>query len=214
MLTYFCFDNTGLLFLALLTFLSYFTAYYSFIYLKRNRDNVFRTAIYCTALIMLLVSVTGVYLSEHAGLLWVFVEATTLCVSLLIYHERSTLSLEATWKYVFICSIGVALAFVGIIFLGMAVQTNGVYDLSFSAILAQASTANPFWMKMVFLFILVGFSTKMGLFPLQAIKVDALNVAPSPVGAFISTVLDECRFSGSLSLLPCLIPGLHRGMDE
>jgi hydrogenase-4 component F len=206
-LTYFCFDNTGLLFLALLTVLSYFTAYYSFIYLKRNRDNVFRTAIYCTALIMLLVSVTGVYLSEHAGLMWVFVEATTLCVSLLIYHERSTLSLEATWKYVFICSIGVALAFVGIIFLGMAVQSNGVYDLSFSAILAQASTANPFWMKMVFLFILVGFSTKMGLFPLQAIKVDALNVAPSPVGAFISTILMNAGFLALYRFYHALSPG-------
>jgi hydrogenase-4 component F len=206
-MTYFYFDNTGLLFLSLLTFLSYFTAYYSFIYLKRNRDNVFRTAIYCTALIMLLVSVTGVYLSEHAGLLWVFVEATTLCVSLLIYHERSTLSLEATWKYVFICSIGVALAFVGIIFLGMAVQANGVYDLSFSAILAQASMANPFWMKMVFLFILVGFSTKMGLFPLQAIKVDALNVAPSPVGAFISTVLMNAGFLALYRFYHALSPG-------
>ena len=74
------------------------------------------------------------------------------------------LSLEATWKYVFICSIGVALAFVGIIFLGMAVQANGVYDLSFSAILAQASMANPFWMKMVFLFILVGIQYQNGAF--------------------------------------------------
>ena len=206
-LTYFCFDNTGILFLSLLTFLSYFTAYYSFIYLKRNRDNVFRTAIYCTALIMLLVSVTGVYLAEHAGLLWVFVEATTLCVSLLIYHERSTLSLEATWKYVFICSIGVALAFVGIIFLGMAVQSHGIYDLSFSSILSQASTANPFWMKMVFLFILVGFSTKMGLFPLQTIKVDALTVAPSPVGAFISTVLMNAGFLALYRFYHALSPG-------
>jgi hydrogenase-4 component F len=206
-LTYFCFDNTGLLFLALLTLLSYFTTYYSIIYLKRNRDNVFRTAIYFSALILLLISVTGVYLSEHAGLMWVFVEATTLSVSLLIYHERSKLSLEATWKYVFICSIGVALAFVGIIFLGMAIQTNGIYDLSFSAIMAQASTANPFWMKMVFLFILVGFSTKMGLFPLQAIKVDALNVAPSPVGAFISTILMNAGFLALYRFYHVLSPG-------
>ena len=143
---------------------------------------------------MLIVSVTGVYLSDHAGLLWVFVEATTLCVSLLIYHERNALSLEATWKYVFICSIGIALAFVGIIFLGMAVQSNGTYDLSFVAIRSQAALANPFWMKMVFLFILVGFSTKLGLFPLQTIKVDALTVAPSPIGAFISTALMNAGF--------------------
>jgi hydrogenase-4 component F len=101
----------------------------------------------------------------------------------------------------------VALAFVGIIFLGMAVQSSGVYDLSFSAILAQASTANPFWMKMVFLFILVGFSTKMGLFPLQAIKVDALNVAPSPVGAFISTILMNAGFLALYRFYYALSPG-------
>ncbi len=193
-LEYFLFDHAGLIFLTVLTILSYFTVFYSFIYLRRNRDNPFRGAIFGMALIMLIASVTGVYLSAHAGLLWVFVEATTLCVSLLIYHERNALSLEATWKYVFICSIGVALAFVGIIFLGMAVQSQGIYDLSFASIYAQAATANPFWMKMVFLFILVGFSTKLGLFPLQTIKVDALTVAPSPVGAFISTALMNAGF--------------------
>jgi len=193
-LQYFLFDNIGLIFLSILSILSWFTLYYSFLYLKRNQDNPFRTAIYGAAFVLLLPAVTGVYLAAHAGLLWVFVEATTLCVSLLIYHERHALSLEATWKYVFICSIGVALAFVGIIFLGMAVQSQGIYDLSFASIYAQAATANPFWMKMVFLFILVGFSTKLGLFPLQTIKVDALTVAPSPVGAFVSTALMNAGF--------------------
>lgn len=193
-LEYFLFDHIGLLFLGILCIISYYTVFYSMIYLKRNKDSLARSSIYCSALIILITSVTGAYLSEHAGLLWVFVEATTLSVSLLIYHERNSLSLEATWKYVFICSIGVALAFVGIIFLGMAMQKNGMYDLSFAAISANAINANPFWLKMVFLFILVGFSTKTGLFPLQTIKVDALTVAPSPVGAFISSALMNTGF--------------------
>ncbi len=193
-LEYFLFDNTAILFLSVLTLLSYYTVFYSLIYLKRNRDNGLRVALYISALMMLIVSVSGVYLAQHAGLLWVLVEATTLCVSLLIYHERHALSLEATWKYVFICSIGVALAFVGILFLGIAVEQHGTYDLTFTSIATQAAAMSPFWLKMSFLFILVGFSTKLGLFPLQTIKVDALTVAPSPVGAFISVALMNAGF--------------------
>jgi hydrogenase-4 component F len=214
-LTYFLFDNAGLLFLGILCILSYYTVFYSMLYLKRNKDSLARSSIYCTALIMLIMSVTGAYLSEHAGLLWVFIEATTLSVSLLIYHERNALSLEATWKYVFICSIGIALAFVGIIFLGMAMQKNGMYDLSFAAISANAVNANPFWLKMVFLFILVGFSTKTGLFPLQTIKVDALTVAPSPIGAFISAALMNTGFIALYRFYTALsVPGISEWMSN
>lgn len=195
-LTYFRYDHAGLIFLTVLTILSYTTVYYSLIYLKQHRDNLFRQAIYATALILLIVSMSCVYIAEHAGLLWVFIEATTLCVSMLIYHERNALSIEATWKYVFICSVGVTFAFMGIIFLGMTVQKNGLYDLNFSAVVNHVATANPFWLKMVFLFILVGFSTKMGLFPMQTITVDAHTVAPFPVSAFISTTLMNVGFVG------------------
>jgi len=195
-LSYFLFDSVGLIFLSVLTILSYTTVYYSLIYLKRHRDNPFRQSLFAAALILLVVSMSSVYIAEHAGLLWVFIEATTLCVSLLVYHERNALSLEATWKYVFICSVGVAFAFVGIIFLGMTVQKNGLYDLNFSAVVSHVALANPFWLKMVFLFILVGFSTKMGLFPMQTITVDAHTVAPFPVSAFISTTLMNVGFIG------------------
>lgn len=214
-LEYFLFDNAGLLFLGILCILSYYTVFYSMMYLKRHKDTSAHASIYCTALIILMASVTGAYLSEHAGLLWVFVEATTLSVSLLIYHERNALSLEGTWKYVFICSIGVALAFVGIIFLGMAMQKNGMYDLSFAAISTNAINANPFWLKMVFLFVLVGFSTKTGLFPLQTIKVDALTVAPSPVGAFISAALMNTGFIALYRFYQALsVPGIHEWMSN
>ncbi len=214
-LEYFLFDNMGLLFLGILCIVSIYTVFYSILYLKRKKDSLSRSSIYFSSLIILITSVTGAYLSEHAGLLWVFVEATTLSVSILIYHERNPLSLEATWKYVFICSIGVALAFVGIIFLGMAMQKNGMYDLSFAAISANAIHANPFWLKMVFLFILVGFSTKTGLFPLQTIKVDALTVAPSPVGAFISTALMNTGFIALYRFYHSLaVPGIAEWMSS
>jgi hydrogenase-4 component F len=206
MLEYFMFDSAGLIFITVLTILSYTTVFYTHVYLKQRNDSSFQKAIFSGALIMLIVSMTGVYISEHAGLIWVFVEATTLSVSVLIYFERTSLSLEATWKYVFICSIGVALAFVGIILLGMTVQQDGLYDLSFSAISQHVTQANPFWLKMVFLFILVGFSTKMGLFPMHTITVDAHTVAPFPVSAFISTALMNVGFIAIYRFYKALAP--------
>ena len=61
-------------------------------------------------------AIVGVLLTSHFGFLWAFMEATTLGASILIYHNRTSESLEATWKYLFICSIGIALAFAGVLF--------------------------------------------------------------------------------------------------
>ena len=193
-LLYFTFDRTGLIFLSILTFLSYYTVLYSSAYLKQTGTLKNRNGVYYGALIMLIISMTGVYLANHAGLLWVMIEATTLAVSLLIFHERSPLSLEATWKYLFICSVGAALAFVGIIFMGMLLDKAGSQDLNFQVIASVLKKADPLWLKIIFLFILVGFSTKMGLFPMQTITVDAHTVAPPPISAFISTALMNIGF--------------------
>jgi hydrogenase-4 component F len=106
---------------------------------------------------------------------------------MLIYHERTHLSLEATWKYVFICSIGITFAFVGIVFLSKALQEAKSVNLSFTDIPGHLQNVNTFWLKLAFIFMLVGFSTKMGLFPMHTIEVDANTVAPPPISAFIST---------------------------
>jgi hydrogenase-4 component F len=193
-LIYFTFDHIGLIFLSILTFLSFYTVFYSFSYLKKSGSLKNRQGVYFGALILLIISMTGVYLANHAGLLWVMIEATTLAVSLLIFHERSPLSLEATWKYIFVCSVGAALAFVGILFLGMLLDKAGSQDLSFRALPLFLKHADPLLLKIIFLFILVGFSTKMGLFPMQTITVDAHTVAPPPISAFISTALMNVGF--------------------
>lgn len=193
-LLYFTFDRTGMIFLSVLTFLSCYTVLYSSDYLKHTGTLKNRNGVYYGALIVLIISMTGVYLANHAGLLWVMIEATTLAVSLLIFHERSPLSLEATWKYLFICSVGAALAFVGIIFMGMLLEKAGSQDLNFQVISQVLKNADPLWLKIIFLFILVGFSTKMGLFPMQTITVDAHTVAPPPISALISTALMNIGF--------------------
>lgn len=214
-LLYFTFDKIGLIFLAILTLLSFYTVFYSTGYLKQTDTLKSRQGIYFGALILLITSMTGVYLANHAGLLWVMVEATTLAVSLLVFHERTSLSLEATWKYLFVCSVGAALAFVGIVFLGMLLDKAGSQDLAFSSIAKTLVHADPLWLKIIFLFILVGFSTKMGLFPMQTITVDAHTVAPPPISAFISTALMNVGFVAILRFFTaCSGTSIYEWMRE
>lgn len=193
-LHYFRFDSMGILFLCVLTLITYLTTFYGNIYLSAYPETERNTAFFWASFIMLVIFVTGVYLTNHAGLLWVFVEGTTLCVALLIYHRRTTLSIEATWKYVFICSTGIALAFIGILFIALALQNNKIHDLTFHAMRSAMQGMNMLWLKVAFLFLLVGFSTKMETFPMQPIAIDANAVAPSPISAFISTALMNAGF--------------------
>jgi hydrogenase-4 component F len=190
----FYYDSLGVLFLFVLTILSYTTIFHSYLYLQNRNDDSQIQSIYFTALIILIGAMTCVYLSATIGMMWVVIEATTLSVAMLIYHERTHLSLEATWKYVFICSIGITFAFVGIVFLSKALQEAKSVNLSFADIPGHLQNVNTFWLKLAFIFLLVGFSTKMGLFPMHTIEVDANTVAPPPISAFISTALLNVGF--------------------
>jgi hydrogenase-4 component F len=191
---YFGYDSLGVIFLTVLTILSFTTIFHSYIYLEHRKDSRRVQSIYFTSLIVLIGAMTSVYLASTIGMMWVLIEATTLSVAALIYHERTHLALEATWKYVFICSIGIAFAFVGIVFLSKALQEAGSVNLAFSDIPAHLKNANAFWLKLAFIFMIVGFSTKMGLFPMHTITIDAHTVAPPPISAFISTTLMNVGF--------------------
>jgi hydrogenase-4 component F len=112
----------------------------------------------------------------------------------LIYHKKTSTALEATWKYIFLCSIGIALAYLGILFLSMTISGLGIQDLSFASIRHVAAGANPLYLKIAFLFVLVGYSTKMELFPMHTVGIDANSEAPSPIGGLISTGLVNMGF--------------------
>ena len=194
--TYFTFDPLGVILSSVLTLLSFATFYHSYLYLERHSDTKRNKSIYYAALIMLSASLNGAYFAEHLGTLWSFIEATTLCVAVLIYHDRTNHALEATWKYVFICSIGLAVALVAILCISIASSKEGVTDLNLSTIIAHAQGMDTIWIKITFILALAGFSAKMGLFPLHAICVDAHTVAPAPISAFISTTLMNVGFLG------------------
>ncbi len=193
---YFRFDALGILLSFVLSILSLATFYHSFLYLKRHDFSERQEAIYYSALIMLITAMTSAYFAENIALLWVSIEATTLFVSILIFHERTKDALEAAWKYLFISSLGVAIAFIGILFLSLAATKNGLTNLSITNLVSVAHLMNPAWLKISFLLVLTGFSAKMGLFPLYTVAVDAHTVAPPPISAFISTTLMNVGFLG------------------
>src|ERR1035437_1051030 len=193
-LGYFKYDAIGVIFMCVLTLLSYTTIYHSYIYLRHRQDDSRSQSLYFSALIMLIIAMTCVYIASHIGLMWVFIELTTLSVAVLIYHERTPLALEATWKYVFVCSIGITITFIGIILLSFGIGETETINFSFIPLQVQLLHVNPSWLKLSFLFIIIGFCTKMGLFPMHTAAIDAHTVAPPPISAFISTTLMNVGF--------------------
>ncbi len=193
---YFTVDPLGLFFFTIMALVFAAVAVYSLFYFQEHGLTPQREAFYVAVMLLFVTAMTGVLLANHLALLWVFVEATTLTSALLIYFERHKSSLEATWKYIFICSIGITLAFVGIIVLSIGSKNIG--SLFFADLYQRAGEINPFWLKMAFAFILVGFGTKIGVAPFHAWLPDAHSEAPSPVSALLSGALLNSAFLGLL----------------
>ncbi len=193
---YFTFDSLGIILASVLSILSIATFYHSYLYHKRHPINLKNESIYYASLILLITAMTGAYFTNHMGGLWAWLEATTLSVSVLIYHERTTTALEATWKYVFICSIGISIAFIGILFLSIVATKGGLTNLFLTDLMAAAKIMDTTWLKIAFLLLFTGFSAKLGIFPLHTVCVDAHTAAPTPISAFISTSLMNVGFLG------------------
>ncbi len=161
-----------------------------------------REAVFTACLLLFLASMSLVITSQHVGLLWVAVEATTLASAPLIFFHRQRRSLEATWKYLVICSVGIALALLGNFFLVVAASFQGPYllPLTVTELVSRAHTLHPVWLKAAFLLFLVGYGTKMGLVPLHTWLPDAHSEAPSVVSALLSGALLNCAFLALLRL--------------
>ena len=131
-------------------------------------------------------------LSNNLGIMWVGIEATTLLTAFLISIHSSAHALEAMWKYLMMCSVGVAFAFIGTL---LTSASAGHLDLGSSGSLlwtnltAVSGSLNPELMKTAFIFLLVGYGTKAGLAPMHSWLPDAHSQAPAPVSAIFSGFL-------------------------
>ena len=186
---FFAFDAAGTLFFVLMCVVSAFVFTHSEAYLRDNSLPEYR--LYFALLMLLTTALTGVYFADNIAVTWIFLEGTTLCAAGLIYHRRTAQTLEAAWKYLFVCSTGIAMAYLGILLLSTA-ATGG--DMSYKALATAVAAGNPLYLKTAFLLILCGYSCKMEIFPLYTVGVDANFAAPSPASALLSTGLVNAGF--------------------
>lgn len=205
-------DHAGRFFLGISSCLFFAVAITVGPYLEQNRTGRQREAdtgsifvnaspaVFCACLLGFLATMTLVAASRHLGVLWVAIEATTLVTAPLIYFHRQPRSLEATWKYLLVCSVGIALALIGNFLLVVASAADDITagSLVVSDLVARRALMQGPWLKAAFVFLLVGYGTKMGLVPMHTWLPDAHSEAPSPVSALLSGALLNCAFLGIL----------------
>ncbi|MCD7963732.1 MAG: hydrogenase 4 subunit F [Rikenellaceae bacterium] len=184
-LYFFNVDNIGLLFHAILAIVAGIGYFQGKLYLSGSK--VRKLKIYNISFLSLCVALTGVYYSDNLVITWVFLEATTLASAGLVYHHRSIKNLEATWEYIFVSSVGLTIAYLGVLLLSTTVGSDG--SLTYTEISNVFAEADPLYMKLAFLFTLIGYSTKMEVFPFFTVGIDANYSAPSPASAIISSSL-------------------------
>ena len=133
--------------------------------------------------------------ANNIVMMWVGIEATTLGSAFLVGFYGQRASLEAAWKYVIICTVGVAFGLYGTVLVyaeASSVLPNPGEASLWTALVAHAAALDPGTMRLAFVFVLVGFGTKAGIFPMHAWLPDAHSEAPSPVSALLSGVLVNC----------------------
>jgi len=197
-------DEAGLLVLGISSALFLAVSIYTVVYLQRQEmpglhlhEHNEPERVFCGCLLAFLGTMTLVTASRHLGLLWVAMEATTLVSAPLIYFHRTQRSLEATWKYVLICSVGIALALLGTVFLAAGIPAHASpADLTMERLVGSGGMVQVEWLKISFICFAVGYGTKVGLAPLHTWLPDAHSEAPSLVSALLSGALLNCAALG------------------
>ena len=186
---YLVLDSLGLILLSVVSLLFLAVSVFMIGYFQNeHRSN----RIFTACLLALLSMMTLVSVSYHMGLLWVAIETTTLFSAPLISFHRTWRTLEATWKYLLVCSVGIALALMGTFFL--AIAAHGVHTLLLPSILGGASSLSVNWLKLSVIFLFVGYGCKMGLAPMHSWKPEAYGTATGMVVVLMAGGLTQCSF--------------------
>ena len=189
-------DPLGGLVLTLVSVVFAAVALYSVGYSRREAPRGGRLFEAC--LLAFLGSASVVCLTDHLGVMWVAMEATTLATAPLIYDSRDHHSIEAVWKYLLLCSVGIALALLGTFMLAIA---QGPSTTLLGSQVARIATMDPAWFKAAFVFLFIGYGTKVGLVPMHTWLPDAHGEAPSPISALLSGALLNVAFLAILRIV-------------
>jgi hydrogenase-4 component F len=162
--------------------------------ITRGEQSVRHASLYSLLVQLFVTCMLGAVLSANLGALWVAIEATTIATTFLVGHRRNEKALEASWKYVLICSVGIALAFLGTVFVYFAAlhapgHPTGASVLDWTSLMRSSHHLDPGVIRLAMALLVLGYGTKVGLAPMHSWLPDAHSQAPAPVSALMSGVL-------------------------
>jgi hydrogenase-4 component F len=189
-------DSFNVFLVALTAFVGFTTALFSRPYMRIEQDhgrlNAARLRLYHSMYQLFTFTMVLCLLSNNVGILWVALEGATLSTVLLVSLYRTPASIEAAWKYFILCSVGIAQALFGVILLYFAAEKvlgPGGNALLWTHLFEVRGQLQPTVLSLAFVFLLVGFGTKVGLVPLHNWLPDAHAEGPTPVSAVLSGLL-------------------------
>ncbi|HAU29767.1 MAG TPA: hydrogenase 4 subunit F [Rhodospirillaceae bacterium] len=212
-------DGFTLCLVPLTAFILFTTAWFSHGYLAHDIDTgkiqARHLRLWHVLFQSMALSMYAALVSNNIGVMWVAVEMATLATVILVGFYRTHAALEAAWKYFLLGSVGIALALFGTILLYFAAEPllgQGMNAMTWSRIREVSSQMDPRLLRLAFVFLLVGYGTKIGFFPLHAWLPDAHAEAPSPMSAALSGLLLNIAFFALLRGKMVLAGNVAAGM--
>jgi hydrogenase-4 component F len=212
-------DSLNVFLVTLTAFVGLTTSLFSRPYMRIERDHGKMTAnrmrLYHSMFQLFMFTMLLALMTNNMGILWVAMEGATLATVLLVSVYRTATSLEAAWKYFILCGVGIALALFGTILLYLAAdrQLGGDTDaLLWTNLNAVKMHLEPVIMSLAFVFLLVGYGTKMGLVPLHSWLPDAHAEGPTPISAVLSGLLLNVALYAVLRFKVLADGALHNGL--
>lgn len=189
-------DDLNAVFITLTTFIGFTTSVFSASYIAYEVDSGHLTPVhlrfYHAMYQVLMFAMNLALVANNIGLMWVAIEIATLTTVLMVGIYRTHEALEAAWKYFILGSVGIGLALFGTILIYAAAQPvvgQGLDAMVWTKLVAAASRFNPNVLNLAFVFLLLGYGTKVGLVPMHAWLPDAHAEGPTPISAVLSGLL-------------------------
>ena len=189
-------DELNVVFIVLNTFVGFTASVFSATYIAHEIETGRLTPVhlrfYHAMYQFLLFSMNLALIANNIGLMWVAVELATLTTVLMVGIYRTQEAIEAAWKYFILGSVGIALALFGTILVYMAARPvvgEGVQGMLWTSLIAHVAAFDPALLNLAFVFLLLGYGTKVGLAPLHAWLPDAHAEGPTPISAVLSGLL-------------------------
>jgi hydrogenase-4 component F len=183
------------------------SATYAIAYLRAELDNgsttLRRAKLFGVLMQVTFAAMLVVVVADNLGVLWVAVETTTIATVLLVGHRRDRASVEASWKYLVLGSVGVATALLGTVLVYFVSRHSGIEAssaLRWSTLVEHAGALDPGALRVAIGFVVVGYGTKAGLAPVHSWIPDAYSQAPAPVAALMAGVLSSMSMYALLRL--------------